>query len=53
MYTYVALVKASTQEPTVFFLDEPNRKLLPRAAEVEGKKDSKEIQTNIFVQHQY
>ena len=47
--TYVSLVKAATQESTGFFLDEPKRKLLPRATEIEGKKCSKEVQNNLFL----
>ena len=36
--TYLALVKAETQEPTDCFLDKPKIKLLPRATEVESKQ---------------
>ena len=53
IYTYVALVKAATQESTGCFIDEPKRKLLPRVTELEGKKGSKEVQTNIFLKHHY
>ena len=34
----MALLKSATQKSTGIFLDEPKRKLLPRATEVEGKQ---------------
>ena len=50
---YVELVKSATQESTCCFIDEQQRKLLPRATELESEINSKEVQTNIFLQRHY